>query len=196
MATQIYSGTNEHDGKLIHDSEAKLESNKRELEIPHAVGFCKNCFRSRRDGSAYCGQCQDEPKRFTIYTDEVHAFPLLFKVKKKFDLTFKQLENIIFTYGDTIYHSKDMPAHLVAHEITHVFQQQKFGVKEWWKKYLEDPEFRLEQELEAYRQQYKVAKARNEVESAFVLEKISEDLSSEIYGNIITTGEAKTRIMA
>jgi len=171
---------------------------KKELQIPHAVGFCKNCFRSRRDNSAYCGQCQDEAPRMKVYIDDqAHAFPYWFKVKKKFKLTFEQMGNIVFTHGDTIYASKplDMPFHLVAHEITHVFQQTKMGAKEWWKKYLEDEDFRLVQEIEAYQQQYKVAKAKNEATAALVLAKIAEDLSSEIYGNMIDVEAAKKLIV-
>jgi len=170
-----------------------------EFKIPNAVGFCKNCFRSRRDGSAYCGECQDEPERMKVFISD-DQFPLLDKVLKKFKIkSALDLGNIIFTYGDTMYSSyktlMEMPFHLVAHELTHVFQQTKMGRDEWWKQYLADDKFRLDQEVEAYRQQYKVAKAKNEANAAYVLERVAGDLSSALYGNIIKFDEAKKLIL-
>lgn len=165
---------------------------KTELKIPNAVGFCKNCFRSRRDGSAYCGECKDEGPRMKVYLS-TERFPLTHKVVKKFGL--KDITNIIFTYGDTIYKSPlsnyGMPAHLLAHELTHVFQQTKMGKDKWWDKYLKDDKFRLEQETQAYQQQYKVAKEIDALSGEMILRKLCEDLSGEMYGNIVnfTTAE-------
>lgn len=156
------------------------------LKIPNEVGFCKNCFRSRRDGSAYCGQCQDEGPRPNVYLS-TDIFPLVNRVIKKFG--FKNISNIIFTYGDTIYKSNlvkhDMPTHLLAHELTHVFQQTKMGKDKWWDKYLKDDKFRLEQETQAYQQQYKIAKSRDALSGEIILRKLCDDLSSEMYGNIV-----------
>lgn len=168
----------------------------KELQIPSSLGFCKKCFRSRRDGSQFCGQCtdSDNAKRIPVFisTDQ---FPLLHKVVRRFNiLGATDLDHIVFTYGNVIYARMDMPFHLVAHEITHVFQQLMTGKDKWWKKYLKDDRFRLDQEVQAYQQQYKVAKQKNEMTGSYVLEKVSKDLSSRLYGNIIGFEEAKKLI--
>lgn len=63
----------------------------------------------------------------------------------------------VFTYGDTI-HVKNgrLSGDLVAHETTHVVQQTTYpgGPGAWWKRYIEDPQFRLAQEMEAYARQW------------------------------------------
>lgn len=65
-------------------------------------------------------------------------------------------ESAVFTYGDTCHcHNGFLPDFVVPHEEVHVRQQTAMGAKEWWAKFIADPEFRLEQELEAYRVQYK-----------------------------------------
>jgi len=160
------------------------------LHIPSAVGFCKNCYRLKRHGSAYCGECQDEPPRMPIYQDERHKFPLFKQAQKKFKVTL----GTIFTYDDTIYTGNDLPFHLIAHEITHVFQQQKIGADEWWKKYFADKKFRLKQELEAYHNQYECQKRLDVAKADILLNSLAQDLSSELYGEIIDFYEAKEQI--
>jgi len=164
----------------------------KKLEIPVRVGFCKNCFKLRREGSAYCGMCKDEPERMKVFITNA-PFPLKDKVKKEFDLTDKDLQNVIFTYGDTIYTSTgDISYGLIAHEITHVFQQTEIGKEEWWKKYLKDKEFRFKEELQAYKNQHECYK-RNGVAEAEI-DRIAEDLSGKNYGNVVSFEEAKKLI--
>lgn len=110
----------------------------------------------------------------------------------------KEGESIIFTYGDTVYAPntpKELSDHLWQHEATHVNQQKQMGVEEWWAKYLVDPAFRLEQELQAYRVQYNVVKRkRNWQLTEHVLNQISRDLAGDMYGNILTKAEARKLI--
>jgi len=164
---------------------------KTELKIQNAVGMCKNCFRLRRDGSAYCGQCKDEPERMKIYMDEQKNFPLFKKAKKKFPIS----ETTIFTYGDTIYFDRELPYDLVAHEITHVFQQEKEGVENWWDKYFKSKNFRLKQEAEAYHNQYEAVRRNDLVKAAFTLTRNAEELSGKLYGEIISFEDAKKMII-
>lgn len=168
---------------------------KRELTIAHAVGFCKNCFDRRRHGSAYCGGCEGKEPRKKVYQDSVKNFPLLKKVVKRFGLSKEQLRSIIFTYGDTIYCDMPLSYALQAHELTHVFRQEQYGVKEWWDRYMKDDKFRLDQELEAYMVQYEVMKIHDvnvfsppKAEMAAV--KMAQDLSSKMYGEIIDEDKA------
>ena len=69
------------------------------------------------------------------------------------------------------------------------------GFKEWWDKYLDDPQFRLEQEIEAYQNQYQYAKEhypRNK--RKFTLKETAKALSGKMYGNLVTFEEAKDLI--
>lgn len=101
----------------------------------------------------------------------------------------------IFTYGNTIYvpGGGELDYPLRMHERTHVLQQAAFpgGPEMWWNRYLDDPAFRLEQELEAYRNQYR-AMSRSERERN--IRRIAGDLSSPLYGNVVTFDEAKMLI--
>ena len=112
------------------------------------------------------------------------------KINKTFDLKGRK---VVFTYGDTLYnpHGGDIPPHLMVHEETHRIQQGA-EVKEWWEQYLHDDVFRLGEELEAYQAQYrhlkKTVKDRNAL--ARFLFVIAGDLSSPIYGSLITHREA------
>lgn len=104
-------------------------------------------------------------------------------------------DGVVFTYGDTCHTLlSKLPPWLEAHEIVHSHQQT--NPKEWWDRYFIDPEFRLEQELEAYRAQYqwvlKNIKDKNQ-QNAF-LHKFATDLSSTMYGNLLTRTQAFRRI--
>ena len=107
-------------------------------------------------------------------------------------------KGIIYTYGKVIYNPDNgyLDQALLFHEATHSLQQDKLGPEKWWDKYLEDKDFRLSQEVEAYKNQYnkycKTVKDRNE--RARFLHQIAFDLSSEQYGNIATLMEAKKLI--
>ena len=98
-----------------------------------------------------------------------------------------------FTYGDTIFNPSGNPidASLMAHEATHQVQQGDEPEK-WWDRYLTDKQFRFEQELQAYRVQYKtmqqMMKDRNRL--AKLLVNIASDLSGSLYGNMCTLQEA------
>jgi hypothetical protein len=103
-------------------------------------------------------------------------------------------DGIVITYGDTL-HTKEgnnIPRDLVVHERTHTRQQKAFGIEDWWKYYIANPDFRMKQEAEAYRNQWQFisqnTKDRNEAFRRKM--KIVQDFSSPIYGNIITHNEA------
>lgn len=103
-------------------------------------------------------------------------------------------DGIVITYGDTL-HTKEgnnIPQDLVVHEKTHTRQQSAFGLDDWWKYYIANPTFRMEQEAEAYRNQWQFisqnTKDRNEAFRRKM--KIVQDFSSPIYGNIVTHSEA------
>lgn len=120
---------------------------------------------------------------------------------KEIEAKFGELpDGVVFTYGNILYnpgrHYIDL--HLMVHEETHAKKQKESGPEKWWEKYLEDPEFRFQEELEAYSRQYKIINEGYNVprkEKDRLLDKLARDLSSEIYGNIVSFGEAKSKII-
>lgn len=126
--------------------------------------------------------------------------PNIEAIRAKFTLH----EYVVFTYGDTLYNPGGwkIADDLMVHEETHVVQQGDDPAG-WWNKYLNDEKFRLEQEIEAYRNQYlyfrenRCIKPNGKIRASRLGEfvsRIASDLSSEIYGNIINYQEARERI--
>lgn len=64
-------------------------------------------------------------------------------------------EQVVFTVAGNIYSTHPIDPWTFQHESTHILQQDKVGWQEWWNQYFLDPVFRLEQELEAHRTEYK-----------------------------------------
>lgn len=103
-------------------------------------------------------------------------------------------DHILITIGDTI-HTKDpdiVRPDLLVHEKCHEVQQREMGIKEWWKRYLEDPRFRLDQECQAYKcQAIWLKKNLNDRNKRFkFIHSMAVDLSSEMYGKVISYNEA------
>ena len=116
--------------------------------------------------------------------------PNIEKIKKVFPIQ----KNTVFTYGDTLYAPGidfKIPPDLLIHEQTHTIQQAG-DPEAWWDKYLVDPTFRYQQELEAYRNQYrficKFVKGRNE--RFHHLRTLAQDFASPLYGSIVGFLEA------
>lgn len=101
----------------------------------------------------------------------------------------------IFCYGDTIHNpfKVEVRSDLEHHESIHQ-KQQGDNPDLWWSKYLQDEQFRLEQEKEAYGEQLLFSKKLDGVNRNmydWLKEKIAESLSSELYGNLISYQEAE-----
>lgn len=120
--------------------------------------------------------------------------PIYDEAKKLFDL--KEDQVTLFTYGDTCYNPAgvNITKDLIAHEETHMRQQEYSETVAglWWKRYFADPEFRMNQEIEAYHAQYQKicttvkqrdARTRN-------LWGLAKHLSGPMYGHIITHTQA------
>jgi hypothetical protein len=99
-------------------------------------------------------------------------------------------DGIIITYGDTIYCKYPLTPEKIAHETIHTIQQQ--DPVAWWDKYIEDVDFRISQELEAYKAECEFIKKGNKSrnEKYQLIRQNAIDLSSFIYGNIISFSEA------
>lgn len=103
----------------------------------------------------------------------------------------KRQPSIVFTYAPTIYSPAGvkLPPDLVVHEEVHIERQT--NPAEWWDRYLTDIEFRLNEELEAYRAQY--VWALHNYKRAYrrvLLWSMAKDLSGAMYGKIVTKQEA------
>ena len=141
-----------------------------------------------------------EIKKYLIMKISREYPPNIETIKARFQLN----SRVCFTYGDTIYNpgGGKITDDLMVHEETHMIQQDGQPLW-WWAKYIEDDEFRLSQEVEAYANQYQYykknrctkpnGKIRKERLDKF-LYKIAKDLSSPIYGGIITVSDAKALI--
>ena len=99
-------------------------------------------------------------------------------------------KGIIITYGDTIYSKFDISPDLVVHEITHVQQQEVLWRDNWWDRYFEDTAFRLEQELEAYRNQYSFIKQNFSRPVRKTMLRQIANIMSTLYGGMCTYDEA------
>ena len=123
--------------------------------------------------------------------------PNIDQIKAKFNIHVE--DRVIFTYGDTIYNPGGFDVSkypdLIVHEEVHE-KQQGSDPAGWWERYLVDPQFRLNQEVEAYRAQYRKFKTmtRNRDLIAKCAHNIACVLSGHIYGNIIDYYEARQRI--
>jgi hypothetical protein len=109
----------------------------------------------------------------------------------------KPPDSAIFAYGDIIYNPSgaSIPEDVIAHEEVHSRQQGGDPV-DWWRKYLRDDDFRLDQEAEAYGVQYRWV--HNNIpdrnESMRRLIYFAQTLASPMYGSLIDVESARRLI--
>ena len=115
-------------------------------------------------------------------------FPHLKLFKRKFEIT----DNTVFAWDGCIYANHTLTNDLLIHEETHLKQQEKYNKALWLKDYLEDTDFRLKMEVQAYKNQLSSIKDRERRNRMKILAAI--DLSSSLYGNIATFPEAIERL--
>lgn len=103
----------------------------------------------------------------------------------------------IFAYGKVIYNpfKVNVTPDLEYHESIHSRQQGEYP-DVWWYQYFTDLNFRLEAELEAYCEQYKFALDNGVTGKLkeWIREKIALALSGDLYGNLISYGEADSKL--
>jgi hypothetical protein len=119
--------------------------------------------------------------------------PNIAEIAKRFRIT----PETVFAYGDTLYSPLGLgiPPDLMVHEEVHERQQSEAGVEQWWAMYLENESFRLSQEVEAYRAQWKYLQGvLNRKGRLAALNRLAENLASPMYGSIINKKLAKELI--
>lgn len=114
------------------------------------------------------------------------------KLHKQFGVNWN--DGIIITYAPNIYWigGDKLPEEKIVHENTHIRQQLRAGVDIWWDMYCNDEKFRLSQELEAYTNEvaFIKSKIKDKNKRFKLIHQICLDISSSIYGNIISYEEA------
>lgn len=128
----------------------------------------------------------------------VHDKPPIYE-RARAVFKFSPHAGILFAWGDTIYatNGAGVSGDLMAHESIHELQQEVAGGPAiWWDRYLVDPEWRLEQEIEAYGAQVRYMRVMqyNKKKFSQILDKITFDLSGPMYGSIIGYAEAQRQI--
>ena len=107
-------------------------------------------------------------------------------------------KNSLFCWGEEIYTlaTDQIYPDILYHEQIHSRQQKVFGSPEmWWKKYLINPEFRKDQEVEAFAEQLKFVRIHyknKEIKDA--LNEFAGNLSSNMYNLGLSIHQAETLI--
>lgn len=110
--------------------------------------------------------------------------------------------NTVFSYGDLIYNPAgiEIPDHLMVHEETHMDQQRRDShvASIWWKRYIVDVAFRMDQEAEAYGRQYRFicTKVKDKNARFRNLHMLAEFMAGPMYGKAISYNDAIGRIRA
>lgn len=110
---------------------------------------------------------------------------------------------VIFSWGDKIYNPSDgpIPPPILAHEAIHGDRQLKppqglevdspaqkdNWVQMWWEMYLFDPKFRLDEEVPAHIEEYKVYKqlVKDREQRARYLHRLALRLAGPLYNNML-----------
>jgi len=110
---------------------------------------------------------------------------------------FADRPGVIFSWGEDIFNPSgvEIPGELLAHERAHGQRQLAPGMNPyfWWERYIEDPKFRLEEELAGHKAEYAAFKSHehNARKRERMLGHIAEKFSSPLYGSMITQPHAR-----
>lgn len=110
--------------------------------------------------------------------------------------------DLVFAYFDGIYMARPIPTDLFVHESVHLVRQgdlkNETMAKNWWIRYCEDDQFRYDEEIIAYREQYQfiLNKVGGNRPLAFKhAQRLARDLSGPSYGNICSYEKALLEIV-
>lgn len=110
------------------------------------------------------------------------------------------VNNTFWAYGDVIYNPGGITIRedILAHEAQHGVQQSNTegGPDAWWKRYLAEPRFRLEQEADAYGVQYRwfCARYKDRNQRNKFLVMIAGQLSGPLYQVAVSPLQARQMI--
>lgn len=103
---------------------------------------------------------------------------------------------IIFAWGDVIYNPAGIaiPPHLMAHEEFHGWRQTQWtSIEQWWKDYIDNDAFRLEEEILAHQVEYRtlLRVSSNRRARRGYLKQTAKRLAAPLYGRMITLAKAR-----
>lgn len=112
---------------------------------------------------------------------------------------------VLFCWGTKVYNPRgvDVPSEIVQHEAVHSGQQTDWTgrhdedkVRAWWTRYLEEPAFRLDQEVAAHKAEYShlAGKTQDREMRHRYLRHVAAKLAAPLYGSLVTPREA-TRLI-
>lgn len=106
---------------------------------------------------------------------------------------------VFFAWGKVIYaphRPKELPPNIEVHEMAHGVRQLAVGIEDWWRKYIADAQFRLDEELIAHAAEYdklcQMEPSRRERRGNLAI--LASKLANPIYGGMIGKAEAKARL--
>jgi hypothetical protein len=124
------------------------------------------------------------------YAELVAAFP---DIKGRTD--------IVFSWGPSVYvlnRNCVLTPSVRAHEEVHGARQinDVAKIEGWWRRYVEDPQFRLKEELEAHRVEYRTycSNTLDRNRRARYLQFMAQRFASPMYGGLISLAKAKAAI--
>ena len=123
------------------------------------------------------------------YNQIVKAFPFI-----------RGRVGILYAWGDRLFNPSniEVPPYLMSHEKVHGERQLKGrqnSIEKWWGQYMEDPHFRLKEELLAHIAEYEAYhREHSDKDTERYLSTIASRLSSSLYGNLCTKAQAVTWI--
>lgn len=121
----------------------------------------------------------------------IKAFPPNYaELKKNFDLP-GNAAGIAFAWGDRIYAPRCglIAPEIVAHEKAHAARQGT-DVEGWWRKYIYDLVFRLDEEIIGHRAELRHVMDNSIGTYNHHLSRIAKKLASPIYGRLISLEDA------
>lgn len=122
-----------------------------------------------------------------IYDELVKAFPIRGK-------------SIIFSWGDRLYvpNGETVTPELLAHEAAHG-ERQLGDIEGWWRRYIDDAGFRLQEELVAHRAEYAyLLRHGNRRDRRIALKRTAKRLAAPIYryGSLCSDNQARAWLRA
>jgi hypothetical protein len=117
----------------------------------------------------------------------------------------KSRPGTIFSWGPTRIYKPHGPLTLTqelwAHELVHGPRQGASDplIEAWWRRYLDDVQFRFDEEWPAHVAEYKRFCARHADRNrriSYLMHTVAKRIASPLYGGIITFEEARKRLLA
>jgi hypothetical protein len=118
------------------------------------------------------------------------------KLHEQFNVSWD--DGLIIADGYILCCKYEIPPEKIIHELVHSKRQEKIGKDLWWNLYLSKPTFLLEEEVLAYREEYKfICENIKDRNLRFeCLYEMARTLSSEQYGSLVSGDEAVALIQS